>query len=65
MFIISHEAASTTDRPLANLLFDFPGADIILCSHDSYHLQVPKTYIFNSSPVLGELIRTTLNSPAM
>jgi hypothetical protein len=62
MSIISHEAASTTDRPLSNLLFDFPGADIILCSHDSYHLQVPKTYLFSSSPALGELIRTTLNS---
>ena len=59
MSTINHEAASTTDEPLANLLFDFPGADIILRSHDSHHFRVPKTYIFNSSPVLGELIQRT------
>ena len=45
----------------ANLLFDHPGADVILRSHDSYHFRVPKIYIINSSPILGELIRTTLD----
>ena len=62
MSTISHDSGSTTDLPLANSLFDFPGADIILRSSDSYHLQVPKTYIFNSSPVLGKLIRAALDS---
>jgi hypothetical protein len=62
MSTITHEAASTTDKPLANILFDFPGADIILRSHDSYHFRVPKAYIFNSSPVLGEIIQRTLDS---
>jgi hypothetical protein len=45
-------------EPLANLLFDYPGAlagaDIILRSRDSYHFRVTKIYIANSSPVLGE-----------
>ena len=58
-----HEAASATDKPLANLLFDYPGADIILRSQDYYHFQVPKIYIANSSPVLGELIQSALDSP--
>ena len=58
-----HEAASPTDEPLANLLFDHPGADIILRSQDSYHFRVPKIYIVNSSPILGELIQRTLDSP--
>ena len=58
-----HEAASATDKPLANLLFDYPGADIILRSQDYYHFQVPKIYIANSSPVLGELIQNALDSP--
>jgi hypothetical protein len=55
--------ASTTDDRLANLLFDYPGADIVLRSQDSYHFRVPKIYIINSSPVLGELIRRALDSP--
>jgi hypothetical protein len=54
--------ASTTDERLANLLFDYPGADIVLRSHDSHHFRVPKIYIINSSPVLGELIRRALDS---
>jgi hypothetical protein len=52
----------TTDSPIANLLFDYPGADIILRSQDSYHFRVPKTYIINSSPLLGEEIRRHLDS---
>jgi hypothetical protein len=49
--------ASPTDEPLANLLFDHPGADIILRSQDSSLFRVPKIYIVNSSPILGDLIR--------
>jgi hypothetical protein len=60
----THEAASTTDGPLANVLFDYPGADIILRSQDSYHFRVPKIYIINSSPTLSELIQRTLDSPS-
>ena len=49
---------------LARLLFDYPGADIILRSQDSYNFRVPKIYISNSSPILGELIQSTLDSPS-
>jgi hypothetical protein len=60
---IPYETASTTaDQPLANLLFDYPDADIILRSHGR-HFRVPKTFIVNNSPILGELIRRTLGSP--
>src|SRR5258707_292179 len=60
---VSHEASSTIDEPLANLLFDYTGADVILRSQDSYHFRVPKTYIANGSPILGELIRSALDPP--
>lgn len=56
------EASPITDQPIANLLFDYPGADIILRSQDSYHFRVPKTPIIISSPVLGDLLRKTLDS---
>jgi hypothetical protein len=60
--ILHPEASSITDQPIANLLFDYPGADFILRSQDSFHFRVPKTPIINSSPVLGDLIRRTLDS---
>src|SRR5579863_8994522 len=53
----------TSDEPLANVLFEFRGADLILRSHDSHHFRVPKSYIVNSSPVLDELIRRSLDPP--
>jgi hypothetical protein len=59
---VTHEAASTTDEPPNILLFDYPGADIILCSQGPYHFRVPKIYIINSSPVLLELIRSVLDA---
>ncbi|KAF8491514.1 hypothetical protein F5888DRAFT_1053594 [Russula emetica] len=63
MSTIPHpEASSVIDQPIANLLFDYPGGDIILRSQDSYHFRVPKTPIINSSPALGDLIRRTLDS---
>lgn len=55
---------STTDEPLANVLFDYSGADIILRSQDAHHFRVPKIYIENSSSVLSELIRKALDSPS-
>ena len=61
MSSVPHEATPTTDKPLPNLLFDHPGAGIILRSRDSYHLRVPKIYILNSSPILGELIQKALD----
>ena len=64
MSIAPSEAASTVNKSLANIPFDYPGADIILLSQDSHHFQVPKTSIISHSPVLGELIRRTLDSPA-
>jgi len=54
---------TTSEEPLANLLFEYPGADIILRSHDAHHLRVPKSHIVHSSPVLDELIKTTLDAP--
>src|SRR6266705_5429689 len=62
MSTVPPEAAVTTDEPIANLLFDYPDADIILRSRDSYHFRVPKTSIINSSPILGEQIRKHLVS---
>jgi hypothetical protein len=56
-------SAPTVDEPLANILFDYPGADVILCSQDSYHFRVPKTYVENSSAILSELIRKAVDSP--
>ena len=38
------------------LLFDFPEADLILCSRDSYQFRVLKLYIVNSSPMLGDKV---------
>jgi BTB/POZ domain len=54
------QVASNMDEPLTNLLFEYPGADIILRSHDTHHFRVPKSYIVNNSPVLDELIRKAL-----
>ena len=44
--VISHE----------NLLFDYPEADVLLRSRDSYEFRVLKIYIVHSSPVLGEKV---------
>ena len=41
---------------LENLLFNFPGADLILRSCDSYEFRVLKHCIAHSSPILGEKI---------
>ena len=49
-----------SDEPPTNLLFEYPGADIILRSNDSHHFRVPKCYIVNSSPILAELLRKAL-----
>jgi hypothetical protein len=57
------ELASTTDEPPENLPFDYPDADIILRSHDSYHFRVLKTLIVVNSPILCELIRKTSDFP--
>ena len=65
MSAVLPEAASTIDEPLANLLFDYPGADIILRSQDAHHFRVPKIYIENSSSVLSELIRKALDSQSV
>jgi hypothetical protein len=56
------ETVSPTDEPLENLLFDHPGADLILRSQDSSLFRIPRIYIDNSSPIIGELIRRTLDS---
>ena len=58
--IVLYEAASPNER-FANLLVDYPGADTILCSQDSYHFRVPKIYVVSCSPILGEVVQTTLD----
>ena len=55
---------SLKDQPFTNLLFDHPGADITLRSQDSYDFRVSRIYIANSSPILAELIRSTIDSPS-
>jgi hypothetical protein len=47
------------DQP-ADLCFEYPGADVILRSRDFYQFRVPKSFIINNSPILGELIHKTL-----
>ncbi|KAH9020935.1 hypothetical protein EDB85DRAFT_441518 [Lactarius pseudohatsudake] len=39
------------------VLFDYPGADVVLRSRDSRTFRVLRLYIINSSSVLGELIQ--------
>jgi hypothetical protein len=42
-----------------NLLFDFPEADVILRSRDSYEFRVLKFYIVHCSSILGEKVLTS------
>lgn len=58
---VPQETVPIVDESLANILFDYPGVDVILRSRDSYHFRVPKIFIENSSPVLSELIRKALD----
>jgi hypothetical protein len=60
---------ATTETPppgpvvsLENLLFDFPEADIILRSRDSYEFRVLKIYIVHSSSILGEKVLLSPNA---
>ena len=46
---------------LENLLFDFPEADVILRSRDSYEFRVLKLYIVHCSPILGEKLLLSVN----
>jgi hypothetical protein len=46
---------------LENLLFDFPEADLILRSRNSYEFRVLKLYIINNSPILGEKVLLSHN----
>ncbi len=70
--IVDHEtvptsplmAASTKTEPLPILLFEHPGADLILRSLDFHDFRVPKIYIVNSSVVLDELIQEYLDFPS-
>ncbi|KAI0280889.1 hypothetical protein BGY98DRAFT_960987 [Russula aff. rugulosa BPL654] len=54
--------ATTEDLPShpvisrENLLFDYPEADVILRSRDSFDFRVLKIYIVHSSPILGEKV---------
>ena len=54
---------SILNEPLPNILFEYPGADIILRSHDDHRLRVPKSHLAHCSPVLDELIRKASNVP--
>ena len=63
MFTVPHDGVSTTDEPLANVLLNYPGADIILRSQESFIFRVPNIYITNSSSNLGEIIQRALAPP--
>jgi hypothetical protein len=54
-------AASTENEPLATLLFEHPGADLILRSPDFHDFRVPRIYIASSSVVLDGLIQNYLD----
>ncbi|KAH9169163.1 hypothetical protein EDB89DRAFT_1986867 [Lactarius sanguifluus] len=57
--MVTHAPETPPEGPvisLENLLFDYPGADAILRSCDSYEFRVLKIYIFHSSPVLGQQV---------
>jgi hypothetical protein len=55
----------SSDKLLANVLFEYHDADVILRSHDSYHFRVSKSYIINStsSSELKELFHESPNPP--
>ena len=55
--------ASTKNEPLPTLLFEHPGADMILRSLDLHDFRVPKIYIVSSSVVLDGLIQKYLDFP--
>ena len=48
---------------LENLLFDFPEADVILRSRDSYEFRVLKLYIVYCSQILGEKLLVSNSQP--
>ncbi len=60
-------AATTETSPTGsvisfeNLLFDYPEADLILRSRDSYEFRVLKIYIVHSSPIFGEKVLISPN----
>ena len=53
--------ASTKNEPLPTLLFEHPGADLILRSLDFHDFRVPKIYIVGCSVVLDALIQKYLD----
>jgi hypothetical protein len=63
MLTVPLVAASTENDLLPTLLFEHPGADLILRSLDFHDLRVPKIYIVNSSDVLDGLIQKCLDFP--
>jgi hypothetical protein len=58
----SKSSPSDSVTPLENLLFDYPEADVILRSCDSYEFRILKLYIVHSSPKLGEKLLILPNS---
>lgn len=57
-------STTATDHRHVISLFDHSGADILLCSRDSHHVQALKIYVVNTSPVLRELIQNASDSPS-
>ncbi len=64
MIFIASRAITDSDEPHATLLIDHTGADLTICSQEFHHLRVPKTYLVDSSPILGKLIQETLDRAA-
>ena len=59
----SNLLTSDEPQPLVGLLFEFPGADVILRSNDSHHFRVPKSFMVHCSPVLDDIILKAISSP--
>jgi hypothetical protein len=58
----SSPSGSLTSLDSESIVFDYPEADIILRSCDSYEFRVLKLYVVHSSPKLGEKVLTSPNS---
>ena len=64
MSTVAAETSPSSSDPvisLENLLFDFPEADVILRSCDSYEFRVLKLYIVHCSQILGEKLLLSIN----
>jgi hypothetical protein len=60
--VATQTPSSRPDISHENLLIDYPEADIILRSRDSYEFRVLKLFIIHSSPILEQKVLMSRNS---